>query len=109
MRLIQIDEDGRRSVAFSDKGTEGTVADATTVAEVARQAIADEQSLEETVKRLGIARDVSYAEVIAKNQLLSPVDHQDSAHCLVTGTGLTHLGGAAARDQMHKKANAETA
>ncbi|UGQ49081.1 AraD1 family protein [Massilia endophytica] len=34
---------------------------------------------------------------------LPPLDHEDSAHCYVTGTGLTHLGSADARDAMHKK------
>jgi len=35
--------------------------------------------------------------------LLPPLDHpEDPAHCLVTGTGLTHLGSTEARDQMHK-------
>ncbi len=35
--------------------------------------------------------------------MLTPVDHPDPAHCIITGTGLTHLGSAAARDGMHKK------
>jgi hypothetical protein len=35
--------------------------------------------------------------------VLAPVDHADAAHCLVTGTGLTHLGSADTRDKMHKK------
>jgi hypothetical protein len=33
----------------------------------------------------------------------SPLHHPDPAHCLVSGTGLTHLGSAAARDAMHQK------
>jgi hypothetical protein len=36
--------------------------------------------------------------------LLPPVDHPDPAHCLITGTGLTHLGSMAQRDSMHKAA-----
>jgi hypothetical protein len=34
---------------------------------------------------------------------LPPLTHPDPAHCLVAGTGLTHLGSAAARDSMHQK------
>jgi len=34
--------------------------------------------------------------------LLPPVDHPDPAHCIVGGTGLTHLGSTASRDAMHK-------
>ena len=44
----------------------------------------------------------SYAAVIAEGRLLVPLDHPDPAHCIVTGTGLTHLGSADARDKMHK-------
>jgi hypothetical protein len=29
------------------------------------------------------------------------LDHPDPAHCFITGTGLTHLGSAQARDAMH--------
>jgi hypothetical protein len=39
-------------------------------------------------------------------RLLAPVDHEDPAHLLVTGTGLTHLGSAEGRDKMHKAAQA---
>jgi hypothetical protein len=35
--------------------------------------------------------------------VLAPIDHPDPAHLLVTGTGLTHLGSASARDSMHAK------
>lgn len=41
--------------------------------------------------------------------LLPPVDHPDPAHCLITGTGLTHLGSMAQRDTMHKEAAAAAA
>jgi hypothetical protein len=34
--------------------------------------------------------------------LLPPLDHPDPAHCIITGTGLTHLGSMAQRDKMHK-------
>jgi len=35
-------------------------------------------------------------------ELLSPIDHPDPAHLIVSGTGLTHLGSAESRDGMHK-------
>lgn len=37
--------------------------------------------------------------------LLPPVDHPDPAHCIVAGTGLTHLGSTSQRDSMHKDEN----
>jgi hypothetical protein len=47
---------------------------------------------------------VDYDEVIAQGRLLPPIDHPDPTHCFVTGTGLTHLGSAQARDAMHTDA-----
>ncbi len=35
---------------------------------------------------------------------MAPIDHPDSAHLVMTGTGLTHLGSAEGRDKMHKAA-----
>jgi hypothetical protein len=40
--------------------------------------------------------------------VLLPVTHPDPAHLHLTGTGLTHLGSAAARDAMHTTLQAET-
>lgn len=51
---------------------------------------------------------ISYDELIANQRLLQPLDHPDPAHCLVTGTGLTHLGSAQSRDAMHAKLQADT-
>ena len=46
---------------------------------------------------------VNYAEVVAGNRLLLPLDHPDPAHCILSGTGLDHTGSAQARDAMHAK------
>jgi hypothetical protein len=45
----------------------------------------------------------TYEAIAREGRLLAPIDHSDPAHCYVTGTGLTHLGSADARDAMHKK------
>ncbi len=37
----------------------------------------------------------------ASGWILPPLDHPDPAHCLVSGTGLTHLGSMERRAQMH--------
>ncbi|MCA9952608.1 MAG: hypothetical protein KDE48_23325 [Anaerolineales bacterium] len=51
---------------------------------------------------------VDYEAIIQQKRLLPPLDHPDPAHCLVTGTGLTHLGSAKARDDMHQQTQAQT-
>src|SRR3546814_2730008 len=53
-------------------------------------------------ERVGAASE-DYDGVVAERRLLPPLDHPDPAHCLVSGTGLTHLGSADARDAMHRK------
>jgi len=48
-----------------------------------------------------------YDDIVAAGRLLPPLTHPDPAHCVVSGTGLTHLGSAASRDAMHKKLSAD--
>ena len=71
--------------------------------ELALAAIEQERSINELVETHTENTFISYAEVIAAGQLKPPVTHPDPAHMWITGTGLTHLGSAAARDSMHSK------
>ncbi len=49
------------------------------------------------------------AGLLAEGRLLAPLDHPDPAHCLITGTGLTHIGSAQARNSMHQVQAADEA
>ena len=71
---------------------------ATTYA-LAQQAIRSKTGLAE----LAQASLGSTVHAFASVTQLVPLDHDDPAHCYVTGTGLTHLGSADTRDAMHKK------
>ena len=51
-------------------------------------------------------RPSAYEDLLRDGRLLPPLTHPDPGHCLVSGTGLTHLGSAAARDAMHAEADA---
>ena len=51
-------------------------------------------------RRRAIPRS-SISDLLAQRRVLAPLDHPDPAHCLITGTGLTHLGSAQAR-AMHQ-------
>jgi len=108
MNLIQFKDGGGRFVARIEAGGGHVINGIVSVTELAQKAYSAGASLEETATKLGAGREVGYAKLLADGKVLAPVDHPDNAHCLVTGTGLTHLGGAAARDQMHKKADAAT-
>jgi hypothetical protein len=70
------------------------------VRDLALQAIDQDTSLAELVGTIS-GSSTSYVALVNNARLLPPLDHPDPAHCLVTGTGLTHLGSAATRDSMH--------
>lgn len=46
---------------------------------------------------------LDYERAFAENRLAIPCMHPDPAHCLVSGTGLTHTGSADTRNAMHAK------
>ena len=71
--------------------------------DLAHLAIKQGRGLAATTKILASGTVENYAAALKEGRILVPADHPDPAHCLVTGTGLTHLGSAAARDKMHQK------
>jgi hypothetical protein len=104
-RLVQFRDSagGRGVAAFLEDDGAVRLNGVTTTYELALAAIRDGASLEAAARaRAGEAVDLAAAE--AEGRLLAPIDHPDAAHCYVTGTGLTHLGSATGRDQMHKAA-----
>jgi hypothetical protein len=107
MRLIQFKDGERRAVARIDGNAAVEIAGTTSMVELASRAIKAGRSLAEHVEKAVEGRRFDYKQLLADNAVLPPIDHPDPAHCYVTGTGLTHMGGAAARDAMHKKAAAK--
>jgi hypothetical protein len=102
LSLIQFrGADGARHVAaLSDDGAARIVPGATDVVMLARRALAVGQTLAQAIAAAGVGAAVDLGAV----ELLAPIDHDDSAHLLMTGTGLTHLGSAESRDKMHRAA-----
>lgn len=110
MHLIQFeDQQGQRRVGVVERGEVQQVRGATSTRTLALQAIRAGVSLESQVQTLGLEPGPAYAELLDAGRLLPPLDHEDPAHCLVTGTGLTHLGSAATRDKMHQQNSQEEA
>ena len=100
LSLIQFrDRTGERGVAvIHDGGAPARLPQARTTLELARRACREGISLAQLIgsQAAGDALDLS------KVELLPPIDHEDAAHLLVSGTGLTHLGSAQQRDRMHR-------
>jgi hypothetical protein len=105
MRLIQFeDEAGRIRVGVIDEaGQRVRVLEAVSGnLELAQRAIASGATLEKQAAATPGDQWREYAEILRSQRLRTPLHHPDPAHCLVSGTGLTHLGSAAARDAMHQ-------
>jgi hypothetical protein len=91
---------GQRAVAALDtQGQAFAVLGFTSVLALAQAAYARGESLAQAAgAALGAPLELDTLK------LLTPIDHPDPAHLMVSGTGLTHLGSAEGRDTMHKAA-----
>jgi hypothetical protein len=106
MRLVQFLDAGRgRSVAsVSEDGQRlHLIGGVQSVYDLALEALRRRTGLAQIAAEFTTPEQASYDQVIAERRLLPPLDHPDEARWLVTGTGLSHLGSAAARDAMHAK------
>lgn len=82
------------------QGDEARVVRATdSVYELAMAAVTAGHGIKAEVERRGLGDAVD----LSRAQFDLPVSHPDPAHLHLTGTGLTHLGSASARDAMHAK------
>lgn len=109
MNLIQfINPNGERAVASVEGGVARTVNEASSVYELAINALSGQGGLAALIAAKGLGETVDRAAILAEGRMLSPIDHPDPAHLYVTGTGLTHLGSAATRDAMHKSNGTKT-
>ncbi len=109
MRVIQYqDRAGIRRVGLvQPDGSISTLAGEQTVYALALEAISHRTSLAQvldtqTIETAQVPGTETFATLAGELRLLPPLDHPDPAHMLVTGTGLTHLGSADARDRMHQ-------
>jgi hypothetical protein len=90
---------GLRGVAaIRDGGAPVTVPGAHSTRELAQRACRASSTLAAMVAASPAGEPLDLAAV----ELLSPIDHPDPAHLILSGTGLTHLGSAAERDRMHR-------
>jgi len=106
MRLIQLELDSEniRVGAIDADGTRVRLLDGVAgTRELAMRAIAVGESLERHATAVPGAQWLDYATLLREGRVRTPLHHSDPAHCMVSGTGLTHLGSAAARDAMHQK------
>jgi hypothetical protein len=98
---------GERSVVADDGRSARMVNGVASIRELALRAIESGCTIAEMISRLGLGAEVDPCTELAEDRILAPIDHDDPAHLLMSGTGLTHLGSADARDRMHRMTAAE--
>jgi hypothetical protein len=104
MRLIQYKPaDGKRAVGLvAEDGVRAhPLQGYETVFALAQAAIAQKRPLADLVKAAASAETVDYLALLKAGQVLPPIEHPEPARFFLTGTGLTHLGSADARNKMH--------
>ena len=104
MNLIQfVDAKNKRAVGLVSGGKVIKLKSVDRMTSLATRALKDGKSLNATAKTLATTTTEDYAAALKEKRVMPPLTHDDAAHCIITGTGLTHLGSASARDSMHQK------
>ncbi|GAA5173847.1 MULTISPECIES: AraD1 family protein [Halomonadaceae] len=102
MRLIQCEHQSRLRVALVEDERQVRLLDAEYgTYGLAQHAIREGQTLSAAAEAALTDTRLDYAKLIAEGRLRTPLSHPDPAHCLISGTGLTHLGSADTRSAMH--------
>lgn len=106
MLISQVRNDsGGITVAVREPGGEArAVNNAASVYALAMEAADAGKTLAAVIEAHGLGETVDLGKARDHGRFLPPITHPDPAHLHLTGTGLTHLGSAATRDSMHKKA-----
>jgi hypothetical protein len=110
-RLVQIRSKSERRVAVV-QGTQLALLDAFhSIYELAEAAVNSQTALTDFVRKHATKDSLDYDAVYSAEsdwRLMPPIDHPaEPARCLVSGTGLTHLGSAKNRQAMHSASQGE--
>lgn len=110
-RLVQVQRADVRRVAVVDEPRLLLLTSVHSVFDLALNAMARRLPLEVRIRELVGDESLDYDAVYAGAspwRLMAPIDHPDEpSRCLVSGTGLTHLGSAANRQAMHGRSEAD--
>jgi hypothetical protein len=104
-RLVQVADGPERRVALVDEPTLRLVEGHRSVYSLAQTAIADGVALSRLAEERATGPSLDYEAIYtgaSSWRLMPPIDHpEEAARCLVSGTGLTHVGSARDRHHMH--------
>ena len=110
-RLVQLKRGDARRVALVEEPQLRLLDGCSSIYELANSAISAGVKLSELARKRATGEPLEY-EPICQGQsewrILPPIDHPgEPARCLVSGTGLTHMGSARGRQSMHASTEAD--
>jgi hypothetical protein len=113
-RIVQLTDGVTRRVALVEEPHLRLIArDAESLYTLAAEAIATSTPLSEIVRRRATGDALDYDQVYSGGspwRLLPPIDHPaEPSRCIVSGTGLTHIGSARDRHKMHDDSSGNAA
>jgi len=107
-RLVQIKKDNIRRVALVEEPKLRLLENCSSICELAHMAISAGVKLSELARQRARLDAIDYDPIYdgrSEWRLLPAIDHpEEPARCLISGTGLTHLGSARGRQSMHASA-----
>ena len=109
-RLLQLQRGASRRVARVEEPLVRLLDGGESVLALAEEAIAASVPLPVLIQQRVTSETLEYDAIYhgsSEWRLLVPIDHPEPSRCLVSGTGLTHLGSAENRAKMHEKSDAE--
>jgi len=111
MRLIQLKKGDDRRVAVVEEPKLRLLSDVASIYKLATDAIASGEKFSASVKKKLSSETLDYDPIYRGTsdwQILPAIDHPlEPSRCLVSGTGLTHLGSARGRQMMHTSSTEE--
>lgn len=110
-RLVQLTRAGNCAVALVEEPRLQLLSGVTSIFDLGQQALSSNLSLGTLIEEKATGGSLDYEPIYSGKsdwRLLPPIHHPaDPSRCLVSGTGLTHLGSAKSREAMHGAKEAE--
>lgn len=110
-RLVQIANGSVRRVALVEEPRLRLLAEVSSIYSLANRAIVAGKKLSDAARQVASQELLDYDPIYDGRsdwRILPAIDHpEEPARCLVSGTGLTHLGSARDRQAMHMRATQE--
>ncbi|GHC38947.1 AraD1 family protein [Aidingimonas halophila] len=106
LHLVQVSNDHGEPVAARVMGGSLQLLEKS-LYQIASMAANNGLSLHELIDQHTTKTTLDYEKAIHDRRILPPITHPDPSHLLLSGTGLTHLGSAAPRHNMHDNSSGD--